>query len=215
MASRLPIRASICAATCLLAVPAAHGQLVTMTDRDAYASGQPIVVQLALTNATMAPAQYSTNNGATEVRYTLRRVNVDDPVQPATFEALLNGEPVEVRQLDFTNGVGGVSGGTIGPGKSVSLGGTLGFALPVDLLQGYPPTYGATILLTDAANHSIEILEGDRIELRSSGVYHLTTVVSELTINGYRYDASTGHLTTERLLRVTARPLQPTGPSTP
>lgn len=199
----------------LLMSPAALGQLVTMTDRDVYQLGQPIVVQFKLTNATMAPAQYTTDNGATEVHYILKRIDVDDPVTPTTFQATLNGEPVEVRQLDFWNGIGAVVGGTIGPGKSSSLGGSLGFGMPFNFLQGYRPTYGSTFLLTNGANQSTEILEGDRMELRTPGVYRLTTLIGDLWINGYRYSASTGYLADERLLRVTPRIPHPLEPSAP
>lgn len=185
----------------------AFAQIKATSNKDVYRSGEDMVVWLKFTNATMTPVRWENQQHPDQRKmrlwYRIQKWDIDDPVIPTTFRVTLNGAEIAVRSIDFQNSDTSVLGGTIGPGSSTTFGFTLGFVMPLNLLQGYPSTYGATVTLTRADGTALPLQEGDRIRIEDTGVYELTVLMSYITINGYTYSPqTTGYLHDRKLITI-------------
>jgi len=206
---RLVLLRAVLAASVLGALgPLTTSQLVVSTSKSTYEPKEAVVIGEKLVNPTMRPITYSTTTEGT-VATIIYRIELVDPDNNAlgapAFQVERNGSQVlGVKTISFY-GVSSGFGGTIGPGSSASLGGTLGFGVPFNLLLAPPTITGAQLELLTDTNQSIALAPGERLALLTQGAYRVTALIDQIEVNGYLYKGSTtGRLVAETMFDVRA-----------
>jgi len=189
--------------------PGAAAQFTVTTPKATFDGREPLFVTEKFVNTSMAPVPYATrmeDGTDSRIRYTIEAL---DPENRATtrpvFSVERNGGPtLQVRSITF-HGVGSGFSGEIGPGRSSTMGGTLGFGVPFNLMLAPPAVTGAFIRLVTEAGQEFVLAPGERIAITSAGSFQLTALVEDILINGYTYSlthAATGYLVAETVFNV-------------
>src|SRR5262245_43737525 len=191
---------------CTLA-PRASAQFTVSTSKATYDGREPLIVAEKLVNSSMLPVPYSTRTEDGTNASILYQIRAVDPENRATqspaFKVERNGtQTLQVRTINV-HGAGSGFGGEIGPGRSSTMGGALGFGVPFNLMLAPPATTGVYFELVTDTNQVLALAPGERIALTSPGTFLLTALIDEIEINGYRYSSSsTGRLVAETLFNV-------------
>ncbi|HEX6884905.1 MAG TPA: hypothetical protein VF530_16130 [Planctomycetota bacterium] len=206
MNAQSPLAARLLAALFLL-TPLASAQFTVTTNKTTYAVGEAVVIGEKMVNATLLPLSYSTvaeDGSYATIQYQIARVDPENraTLRPA-FELQRNGHVLRARTLRIHATSSGYSG-QLGPGRSFGLGGSVGFGVPLNLLQVPPATSGVDVYVVTEDNREVLLTPGERIALLTPGAYQLTALVDGIEISGYRYSRSvTGFLVAETFFDVT------------
>ena len=185
--------------------PHASAQFTVTTSKASYEAREALIIGEKFVNTTMVSVPYSTSvdEGGATIRYQVHSVDPENnAVTPPAFAVERGSRIVWVRWIYF-HGVGSGFSGSIGPGRSSTLGGTLGFGVPFNLQHAPPLASGARIELVTDTNQTLVLAPGERIAILTPGAYLLTALMNHVEINGHVYSHSTsGFLAAETFFTI-------------
>lgn len=177
MKSRFLIVAFIAAVFMLVNIQIANAELVILTDKDVYKTGEPIYIRHKVVNTTAEPMIFI-NNG-TMATYALKRLvpeegDIVDPLVFHEFSVKLNGETRLVHFIAVSVGRNDYDEHSINPFSSDTfIQSWSGFDIPFNLLQGYHYNSPLSSIRLINEEGSLDLQEGDIVEILTPGIYEL------------------------------------------